>query len=109
TLPAKLDYSSVDQVYNILRQKFDGTLDEQKLLDGIKEGITKATGDPYTEYFSPADAKDFNDQLTGTFEGIGAELGKDKDKNIIIIAPLAGYPAEKAGIKPKDIIAEIDG
>lgn len=108
-LPAKLDYSSVDLIYNSIRDNYDGKLDETKLLDGIKTGLANAAGDPYTEYFSTSDAKDFYGQLDGTFEGIGAELGKDADGNIDIIAPLAGYPAEKAGIKPKDIIASVDG
>lgn len=108
-LPARIDYSSVDTIYKSLRENYDGTLDEQKLLDGIKSGLAKASGDPYTEYFSVTDAKDFYGQLDGTFEGIGAELGKDEKSNIIVISPLAGYPAEKAGLKPKDIIAEIDG
>jgi len=45
-LPAHLDYTSVDQLYTQLKQNFDGKLDETKLLDGIKEGLVKAGGDP---------------------------------------------------------------
>ena len=107
--PSKLDYTSIDAVYNDIRQNFDGTLDTTKLTDGLKEGLTKATGDPYTEYFNVKDAKEFNNELGGTFSGIGAELSKDEKNNIVIIAPIAGYPADKAGLQPKDIIAEIDG
>lgn len=107
-LPTKLDYTSVDQVYNVLKQEYDGQLDTGKLLDGLKEGLAKASGDNYTEYLNAKDAKDFNDELNGTFSGIGAELSKDQ-ANIVVVAPIAGYPAEKAGIKPKDIIVEIDG
>jgi carboxyl-terminal processing protease len=108
-LPNKLDYSSVDVIYQSMKDNFDGTIDQAKLLEGIKTGLANAAGDPYTEYFSPTDAKDFYGQLDGTFEGIGAELGKDANGNIQIIAPLAGYPAEKAGLKSKDLIAQIDG
>lgn len=107
-LPSKLDYSSVDTIYQSIKDNFDGKLDESKLIDGMKTGLANATGDPYTEYFNPNDAKAFYGQLDGTFEGIGAELGKDESGNIIVIAPLAGYPAEKAGLKPKDIIAKVD-
>lgn len=107
--PAKLDYSSVDQVYNSLKQNYDGQLDSTKLSDGLKEGLTKAAGDPYTEYFNAKAAKDFNNELDGTFSGIGAELSKDDKDNIIVIAPIAGFPAQKAGLQPKDIIAGIDG
>ncbi len=108
-LPAKLDYSSIDTVYRSLKDNYDGKLSEADLLDGMKAGLAKATGDPYTEYFNTKDAKEFYGQLDGTFEGIGAELGKDDAGNIVIISPLAGFPAEKAGLKPKDIIAQIDG
>lgn len=108
-LPEELDLSSVNTIYQSLRENFDGELDEAALLDGIKSGLAKASGDPYTEYFNPTDAEEFMGEIEGSFEGIGAQLGKDADDNVIVISPLAGYPAEKAGLRPKDIIAEIDG
>ncbi|HSX53529.1 MAG TPA: S41 family peptidase [Patescibacteria group bacterium] len=108
-LPANLNYSSVEQVYDTLKTSYDGKLDANKLLDGIKSGLAQATGDPYTEYFSPADAKNFNSQLSGTFSGIGAELGKDSNGNLTVISPIAGSPADKAGLKSKDLIAKING
>lgn len=106
-LPDNLDYSSVEEVYDTLKQSYDGQLNKDELLDGLKQGLAKATGNPYTEYLNKESAKEFDDDLSGTFSGIGAELSKDKD-SIVVIAPIAGYPAEKAGLKPKDIIAEID-
>jgi carboxyl-terminal processing protease len=108
-LSSSLDYSSVDTIYKALKDNYDGSLDEAKLLDGLKSGLVRASGDPYTDYFNSEEAKEFYNELGGTFEGIGAELGKDEDNNIIIIAPLAGFPADKAGLKPKDIIAEVEG
>lgn len=108
-VPDNLNYSSVEAVYDKIRMDFDGDLDNEKLLDGLKTGLAQATGDPYTEYFNAKAAKDFNDQLDGTFSGIGAELGKDANGNVIVISPLAGYPAEKAGLRAKDIIIEING
>ncbi len=104
-----LDYSSVDQVYKLLSSDFDGNLSKPALLDGLKSGLVSASGDPYTTYFNPKQAKDFNNQLAGTIVGIGAELGTDSSNNIVIVSPLSGYPAEKAGLKPKDIVAGIDG
>lgn len=107
--PAKLDYSSVNQLYDVLKKDYDGNLNNQELLDGLKTGLVNAAGDPYTEYLDAKEAKDFNDQLAGSFTGIGAELGIDETKNIIVVSPLSGYPAEKAGLRSKDIIAAIDG
>lgn len=106
--PDNLNYTSVEKVYDVLRANYDGQVDNTKILDGIKQGLAQATGDPYTEYFNVADAKDFSSQLNGTFSGIGAELGKDENGNVIVISPLAGYPAEKAGLKARDLIATVD-
>ena len=107
-LPKQLDFSSVQEMYSVLRSQFDGQLDEEELLDGLKRGLASATGDPYTEFLNAQEAEEFNGDLNGTFSGIGAELAKD-DKNIIIVAPISGFPAQKAGLRAQDIIAEIDG
>jgi len=106
---SQLNYSTVDQVYSLLQKDFDGNLDRTKLIDGAKQGLVQATGDPYTEYFNPTDAKAFNDELSGSIIGIGAEVGTDTNSNIVVVSPLSGYPAEKAGLKPKDKIVGIDG
>lgn len=107
-LPDDLDYAGVEQVYDLLKANYDGKLDQAKLLDGLKAGLAKATGDPYTQYLDAADAKAFNDELKGSFTGIGAQLGQDEDGNIQIVSPIAGFPAEKAGLRPKDIIVSIN-
>ncbi len=108
-LPADLDYSSVEALYDALKASYDGELDYQALLDGIKAGLAQAAGDPYTVYLTAEEAREFNAQLNGTFSGIGAELGQDADKNLIIVSPISGFPAAKAGLRPQDIITEIDG
>lgn len=107
-LPNHLNYTDVDHVYSALRGAYDGNLDETKLMAGLKQGLTEASGDPYTQYFTPEEAKKFDSQLNNKFSGIGAELGQDKDKNLIVVSPIAGTPAARAGIKPQDIITEID-
>lgn len=107
-LPSDLDYSSVEDMYDLLRNNYDGQLDGTKVLDGIKQGLAESAGDPYTEYLNKAAAQEFDNELNGTFSGIGAELSKDKDA-IVVVSPISGFPAEKAGLKPRDIIVEIDG
>lgn len=108
-LPSKLDFSSVQEVYDELRTSYDGQLTVEQLLDGIKTGLAQASGDPYTQYFNPEAAKKLNDQIDGSFSGIGAVLGKDSDGNLIVVSPIAGSPADKIGLKAKDIISHIDG
>lgn len=108
-LPNSLNYASVNQVYQILKQKYDGTLTVNQLLNGMKEGLAQSTGDPYTEYFTAQEARQFNSELNNQFSGIGAELGASSGGNIEIIAPIAGTPAAAAGLKPKDVITTING
>lgn len=108
-LPANLNYSDVEEVYDVLRANYDGKLSRDELLDGLKAGLAHSSGDPYTEYLNNKDAKQFDEDLNGCLNGVGAQLGKDGDDNIIIVSPIAGFPAAKAGLRPKDIIIEIDG
>ncbi|HEU4966575.1 MAG TPA: S41 family peptidase [Candidatus Saccharimonadales bacterium] len=109
SLPTQLDYSSVTKVYDALKDNYDGKLTESQLLDGMKAGLAQATNDPYTEYFTAAQAKDFQNVLNNSFSGIGAELGKDDSGNLIIVSPIKGFPADKAGLQPQDIIVSING
>lgn len=108
-LPSQLDYSGVNAVYQSLRDNYNGTLTTAQLTDGLKHGLAEATKDPYTVYFTPKEAKAFNSELNNSFSGIGAQLGQDTSGNLEIIAPIAGLPADKAGLKPLDIIASING
>lgn len=108
-LPARLDYNSTNQVYRALKDNFDGKLTQQQLTDGLKHGLAASTKDPYTVYFTPKEAKEFDQELNNSFSGIGAQLGQDKDGNLEVIAPIDGLPADKAGLKAKDIIVTING
>lgn len=105
--PGRLDVSSLQEVYAALNAKFDGKLDTQKLIDGAKHGMVSAAGDPYTVYMSAEEAKTFNGDLEGTFEGIGAELGK-KDDKLTVISTLDNSPAQKAGLVSGDVIAKVN-
>ena len=108
-LPVKLDYSSVNQVYNDIRSQYDGKLTTTQLLDGLKSGLAQATGDQYTEYFNTNNAKQFDEELDNSFTGIGAELGDNSSGNLIVIAPINGFPAAKAGLLAQDMITSING
>lgn len=83
-------------------------LDPQKMLNGAITGMVQSIGDPFTLYLPPVANNDFKQGLAGQFSGIGAELGT-KDKDIIVISPLDGSPAEAAGVKAGDIIRYVDG
>ena len=108
-LPARLDYSTVNQVYQSLKANYDGNLTATQLEDGLKHGLATATKDPYTVYFTAQEARSFNNELNNSFSGVGAQLGQDSDGNLEVIAPISGLPADKAGLKAKDIITSING
>lgn len=83
-------------------------LDSQKMLNGAISGMVGSLDDPFTVYLPPVQNDNFKEGLAGQFQGIGAELGL-KDKQIIVISPLKGSPAIKAGIKAGDYILAVDG
>ncbi len=101
-------YYSLTKIEQLLKDKFDGKLEQGKLLDGAKAGLVAAAGDPYTVYLTAGEAKELDDDLNGTLSGIGAELGQ-KDGQLIIVAPLEGSPAQSAGLRPGDEVIAIDG
>ncbi len=74
---------------------------------GAIAGMVGAMGDPYTSFFTPEEASDFEAQIEGNFEGVGMELGI-KDGILTVISAIKSTPAEKAGILPGDKILKID-
>jgi carboxyl-terminal processing protease len=81
----------------------------QEMMYGAISGMVASLGDPYTEFFAPADSSQFTQDITGNFGGIGAELGTNSSTQIVVISAIAGTPAAAAGLKPEDIITSING
>jgi carboxyl-terminal processing protease len=108
--PENINFSLFWDAYNKLQEKFinPNDIDDQKIIYGAIEGMAKSLGDPYTSYFPPEEAKRFTQDLSGSFEGIGAVLGI-KENRLTIISPLEGTPAKEAGLKAGDIIVKING
>jgi len=104
-----IDFSLFWKVWEILKDKYvdKSKLDAHELFYGAIDGMLAATGDPYTTFFSPKETKEFNEDISGTFESIGAEMGIKNDI-LTVVAPLEGTPAEKAGLRSGDKIVKID-
>ncbi|MDD3386472.1 MAG: S41 family peptidase [Candidatus Pacebacteria bacterium] len=83
-------------------------IDLEKMTYGAISGMVKALDDPYTEFFDPEGTEDLQETITGSFEGIGLQIAI-KDNKLTAISPIKGTPAEKAELKPKDIILAING
>ncbi|MFA6047684.1 MAG: S41 family peptidase [Parcubacteria group bacterium] len=106
----KVDFSLFWKVWDLVKDKHidKDKLDAQKMVYGAINGFLKATGDPYSTFFDPTESKSFTEEIGGSFEGIGAELGV-KDDVLTVIAPLDSSPAQKAGLRAGDKILKIDG
>src|SRR3989338_8399371 len=83
-------------------------IDSTKMFYGAIKGMVEAVGDPYTVFLPPESQKSTKEELGGSFSGVGIELGFDKDKRLSVVAPLEGTPADRAGIKPEDVIVKIE-
>ncbi|OGI29501.1 MAG: hypothetical protein A2288_01285 [Candidatus Moranbacteria bacterium RIFOXYA12_FULL_44_15] len=103
-----VDFSLFWKVWEIVKEKHIGKADlnAQELVYGAIKGMLKATGDPYTSFFDPKESKSFSEDLEGSFEGIGAELGI-KDNILTVIAPLEDSPAQRAGLRAGDKILKV--
>lgn len=104
-----LDFKLFWEVWDTVKRDYvdQGSLSEKKLFYGALSGLVGATGDPYSVFMNPEEAKEFEEDLSGTFEGIGAEIGF-RNNVLTIVAPLEDMPAVKAGLRAGDKIYAID-
>jgi len=104
------DLTAIEEAWEIIFEDYvdKDSLDADTLIQGAIRGMVEALDDPYTAYLDAEIYQLSLQGLEGRFEGIGAYVAV-KDEQIIIIAPIADSPADKAGIKAGDIILEIDG
>ncbi len=103
------DFSPFWKVWNTINEKYpkaDKLIDQNKVYGAIS-GLVGSLDDPYSVFFGPDEAKDFEDEIAGNFTGIGMEVGM-KDKILTVIAPLKDTPAYRANIKSGDKILKID-
>ncbi len=105
-----VDFSLFWKVFDVLPQRYldKSDIDGQKILYGAISGMVRSLGDPYTAFLDPKQNDAVVDELSGSYEGIGIQIGFNKDKRLVVIAPLKGTPAAAAGLKPKDMIIKID-
>ena len=109
TADPSLDLTSFWEAWNYLRQEYyQQPLDREALVRGATRGLLGATGDDNTGYLAPRDNELFSSRLQGSFEGIGAEVDS-RDGQLLVVAPLPGSPAERAGVRAGDQIVKIDG
>ncbi|MDD5032626.1 MAG: S41 family peptidase [Candidatus Pacebacteria bacterium] len=104
-----VDFSPFWKVWNTIENQYaaKGSIDRQKMVWGATQGLVASLGDPYSVFFPPQEAEIFESSVRGDFEGVGMEIGIKKGV-LVVVAPIKGSPAEKAGIKTGDQILKID-
>ena len=100
----------LDRYKSIIDEYYLGDVNEEDLNEGAIKGYIEGLGDPYTEYISKEDMEDYLADTMGNFVGIGIYMINDPTSGkIMVLSPIKGSPAEKAGILPGDLIISIDG
>jgi len=109
-----VDLTDFWKAWNVLEENYvithaSSTMPSKKdKIYGAIEGLAAAYDDPYTVFFPPKEAKAFAENISGSFAGVGMEIGV-KDGVLTVVAPLKGTPAEAAGVKAGDQVIAIDG
>lgn len=112
--PEGVDLTQLWLAWELLNSRFVSTTasstkaSDQEKVWGAIEGMTRAYGDPYTVFLPPEENKAFAEQVSGSFSGVGMEIGI-QDRIITVVAPLPNSPAERAGIRTGDKVIAIDG
>jgi len=107
-LTKNLDFDQFWEVWKKVKTKYaKQPVKDSDLFYGAMQGLVAGLNDPYSVYFPPKAAEEFNKSLDGEFSGIGAEVGV-KNNQLVVVAPLPGSPAERAGLRPGDKILAID-
>jgi carboxyl-terminal processing protease len=84
-------------------------IDPTKQTYGAIEGMLDTLGDEgHTRFLTPEEREQNNNSLSGTYEGIGIEI-ETKDDKVVVVAPIEGTPADRAGIEPGDVVVAVDG
>jgi carboxyl-terminal processing protease len=107
--PATLsqDEQKILEIYEYIHKYHMDPIDEDTLMKGAIQGMLSATGDPYTDYFSPEEYQQFIDDLNQTFVGIGIHI-QQSGQDVLVADTIPGGPAEQAGIKAGDKIVSIN-
>ncbi len=104
----RTEFDKLYSAYDTLKGSYFAKIDEEKLIDGAINGMIDSLDDPYSDYMDKKEAKSFDDSISSSFNGIGAEI-QEQDGYIMVVSPIKDSPAEKAGLKPNDKIMRVDG
>ncbi len=91
---------------DLLAKPYAGTSESYEAIRGMLASLD----DPYTRFLDPKEFKEMQIETSGELMGVGIQISLDKDtKEIVVVSPIEGTPASRAGVQPKDVIVSIDG
>ena len=104
-----MDFSLFWDAWVRVQEKYVGAedLDFESMVYGAISGMIDSLDDPYTVFLDPEDTKKFNEDVSGSFSGVGMEIGI-RDDVLRVIAPLDGTPADNVGLRAGDDILKVD-
>ncbi|MGB9977064.1 S41 family peptidase [Thermovenabulum sp.] len=109
SIEKKDEVAPLIEVMNYIKERYVKDVPDSVLVHGAIKGMVEALKDPYSVYMDNSEFEDFISSINGSFEGVGLSLGVDeKTSNIIVISPIEGTPAHRAGILPRDVIVKVD-
>lgn len=108
SIPERKEFTKLYNAYDEIKKNYYDKTNSSDMVDGAINGMIGSLDDPYSTFMTKKESSDFNDTISSSFEGIGAEIGEE-DGHIIVVSPIKNSPAEKAGLKSRDQILEVDG
>ncbi len=102
------EFKKFYEAYDEMKMNYFDEVDDSAIIDGAINGMIDALGDPYSDYLNEKEAKQLNESISSSFEGIGAEI-QEKSGYISVVSPIKNSPAERAGLLPNDLITAVDG
>jgi carboxyl-terminal processing protease len=96
------------EVVDTIEDNFYKPVDKSKLDDASLKGIVESLDDPYSHYLTPGEAQDFQESVSGEFEGVGMSVEKD-NRGLRVLNVFDGSPASNAGIRKQDLILSVNG
>lgn len=100
---------TLESFKTMLQQKYIGEIDEEKMIEGAIKGYVEGLGDPYTEYLTKSEMKDFTEETSSEYVGIGVYLTQNKtDNTILVVGIMKSSPALEAGMQAGDVIEKVN-